>query len=173
VRFGALPAAIGILCGVRPVVIAVVLQALWGLGRAATRTRGIATVGAVSLAAVAAGADELVVLFLAGAVLAGLRRTREARTGGTFTTATFIGYVLGGVPGAVLSTVGIFLPAFVFVALGGPVVPYLRRSPVAGAFLDGVNVASIALMAAVTARLARATVVDARPSCLRSRARSC
>jgi chromate transporter len=60
-----------------------------------------------------------------------------------------------------LATVGIFLPAFVFVALSGPLVPRIRRSPVAGAFLDGVNVASIALVALVTAQLGRAAIVDA------------
>jgi chromate transporter len=59
-----------------------------------------------------------------------------------------------------LSTVGIFLPAFVFVALSGPLVPRIRRSAVAGAFLDGVNVASIALMAWVTVQLAAAAIVD-------------
>jgi chromate transporter len=80
--------------------------------------------------------------------------------GPVFTTATFIGYLLGGLPGAVLSTVGIFLPAFVFVAVSGPLVPRIRSSAVAGAFLDGVNVASIALMALVTAQLARAAIVD-------------
>ena len=84
----------------------------------------------------------------------------QVTPGPVFTTATFIGYVLGGVPGATLATVGIFLPAFVFVALSGPLVPRIRRSPVAGAFLDGVNVASIALMAVVTAQLARAAIVD-------------
>ena len=239
VRFGALPVATGLLYGVKPVIIAVVLQALWSLGRAATRTRAIAAVGLASLGAVAAGVHELLVLFVAGAVLAGARWVDEARssrtthgllpllpiavaTGGSaavpfglaplflfflkvgsvlfgsgyvllaflradlverwgwltegqlldavavgqvtpgpvFTTATFIGYVLGGAPGAVLSTVGIFLPAFVFVALSGPLVARIRRSPVAGAFLDGVNAASIALMALVTAQLARAAIVD-------------
>jgi chromate transporter len=60
--------------------------------------------------------------------------------------------------GAVVATVGIFLPAFVFVALSGPLVPRLRRSPLAGAVLDGVNVASLALMAVVTARLARSAL---------------
>ena len=84
----------------------------------------------------------------------------QVTPGPVFTTATFIGYVLGGTPGAILATVGIFLPAFVFVALSGPLVPRLRRSPVAGAFLDGVGVASIALMAVVTARLGRAALVD-------------
>jgi chromate transporter len=239
VRFGALPVATGLLYGVKPVIIAVVLQALWSLGRAAARTGAIAAVGLASLGAVAAGVHELLVLFVAGAVLAGARWVDEARssrtthgllpllpiavaTGGSaavpfglaplflfflkvgsvlfgsgyvllaflradlverwgwltegqlldavavgqvtpgpvFTTATFIGYVLGGAPGAVLSTVGIFLPAFVFVALSGPLVARIRRSPVAGAFLDGVNAASIALMALVTAQLARAAIVD-------------
>jgi len=77
-----------------------------------------------------------------------------------FTTATFIGYILGGVRGAVLATVGIFLPAFVFVAVSGPVVPRLRRSPTAGAFLDGVNAASLSLMAVVTGQLGHSALVD-------------
>ena len=77
-----------------------------------------------------------------------------------FTTATFIGYVLAGVPGATLATGGIFLPAFIFVAISGPLVPRLRRSPAAGAFLDGVNAASLALMAVVMVQLARAAFVD-------------
>ena len=80
--------------------------------------------------------------------------------GPIFTTATFIGYVLGGIPGAVVATAGIFLPAFVFVAVSGPLVPRLRRSPVAGAALDGVNVASLALMAAVSWQLGRSALVD-------------
>ncbi len=242
VRFGTLPAAAGLLYGVRPVVIAVVLQALLGLGRAAaTRTRGVAAVGAAALVAAAAGVHELLVLFLAGAVMASARLARELRVrraalgvvplgplvglaavpaasalpfglvplffiflkvgsvlfgsgyvllaflradlverwgwlrerqlldavavgqvtpGPVFTTATFIGYLLGRSPGAILATVGIFLPAFVFVALSGPLVPRIRRSPIAGAFLDGVNAASIALMALVTAQLGRAALVD-------------
>jgi chromate transporter len=80
--------------------------------------------------------------------------------GPLFTTATFIGYVLGGIPGAVVATIGIFLPAFFFVALSGPLVPRLRSSPLAGAFLDGVNVASLALMGVVTWQLGRAAVTD-------------
>ena len=75
------------------------------------------------------------------------------------TTATFIGYILGGVPGAVLATVGIFLPAFVFVAaLSGPLVLRLRKSPWAGAFLDGVDAGSLALMAVVTLHLGQAAL---------------
>jgi chromate transporter len=80
--------------------------------------------------------------------------------GPVFTTATFIGYVLAGTRGALVATAGIFLPAFIYVALSGPLVPRLRRSPAAGAFLDGVNVASLALMAVVTFQLGRAAIVD-------------
>jgi len=239
-RYGTLPAAEGLLRGVKPVIIAIVLQALAGLGRAATRTRLLAALGLLALAAAAAGIHELAVIFGAGALAAVVAWARSTGTsrgahgiavlplgaaalastagaapfslsslflvflkigsvlfgsgyvllaflrsdlvvrrgwlsegqlldavavgqvtpGPVFTTATFVGYVLGGVPGAVLATVGIFLPAFVFVALSGPLVPRIRRSPVAGAFLDGVNVASIALMALVTAQLARAAIVD-------------
>jgi len=84
----------------------------------------------------------------------------QVTPGPVFTTATFIGYVLSGVPGAFLATAGIFLPAFFFVAISGPLIPRLRRSPAAGAFLDGVNAASLALMAVVTVQLARAAFVD-------------
>jgi chromate transport protein ChrA len=80
--------------------------------------------------------------------------------GPVFTTATFIGMLIGGVPGAVLATLGIFLPAFAFVALTSPWIPRLRSWPLAGALLDGLNVASLALMAVVTVRLARTALVD-------------
>jgi len=80
--------------------------------------------------------------------------------GPVFTTATFIGYLVAGPWGAAAATLGIFLPAFVYVALSGPLLPRLRHSPTARAFLDGVNVASLALMALVTWQLARAALVD-------------
>src|SRR5262249_36129075 len=76
------------------------------------------------------------------------------------TTATFIGYVLGGPTAGLIATAGIFLPAFVFVAASGPLIPRLRRSRLASGFLDGVNVASLALMAAVTWQLGRTAIVD-------------
>ncbi|MDR7562368.1 MAG: chromate efflux transporter [Armatimonadota bacterium] len=80
--------------------------------------------------------------------------------GPVFTTATFIGYLLGGPAGAAVATAGIFLPAFVFVAITRPFVPRLRRSVWAAAFLDGVNAISWALMAEVTWHLARASIHD-------------
>ncbi len=79
----------------------------------------------------------------------------QVTPGPVFTTATFVGYLVAGPAGAAAATVGIFLPAFVLVALSGPLVPRLRASPAAGAFLDGVNAASLALMAVVTFELAR------------------
>jgi chromate transporter len=81
--------------------------------------------------------------------------------GPVFTSATFIGYLLAGPRGALAATAGIFLPAFVFVGLSGPLVPKLRSSPAAGAFLDGVNVASLALMFVVTLELAHTALIDA------------
>jgi chromate transporter len=250
VHLGRLPAAGGILYGVKPVVIAVVMQALWGLGRTAIRGPGLALLALGAAGANALGADELAVLGAAallaavahlmqasrsvppgegtaavlgpflpttifaaagtgaagsGAVAAvglwslftffvkvgsvlfgsgyvllaflrgGLVHDRgwlteaqlldavaigQVTPGPVFTTATFIGYVLAGTPGAAAATFGIFLPAFVFVAISGPLVPRLRRSHLAGAVLDGVNAASLALMAVVTAQLASSALVD-------------
>ena len=80
--------------------------------------------------------------------------------GPLFTTATFIGYILGGAKGAIVATLGIFLPAFFFVAISGPLVPRLRRSKAAAAFLDGVNAATVALMTFVTWQLARGALID-------------
>jgi chromate transporter len=84
----------------------------------------------------------------------------QVTPGPLFTTATFIGYILGGVRGAVIATVAIFLPAFVLVAVSGPLVPRIRKSPTAGAVLDGINVAALALMLVVSAQLARTAIVD-------------
>jgi chromate transporter len=244
VRFGHRPEAAGLLYGVKPVVIAVVVQALWRLGRHALTSRTLIIVALLCVALNVLGVRELLVLFGAGLLVAGLRWGSTLRRGGTgptgemtavipialaqvgmpagvatpfglpalflyflkvgsvlfgsgyvllaflradlverwgwlseaqlldavavgqvtpgpvFTTATFIGYLLGGHPGAGLATLGIFLPAFVFVSLSGPLVPRIRRSATAGAFLDGVNAASLALMAVVTWELGRAALVD-------------
>jgi chromate transporter len=236
VRYGSTPAAGGILYGVLPVVIAIVAQALWGLGRKAVKgwlTAGIGTavfglyflhinilvlllaaglvvtvvdnlhrmrtlkVSSVllplSLVSLASGAApfSLLLLFLnflkIGAVLYGsgyvllafLRAdfvTRlgwltdrqlidaiaigQVTPGPVFTTATFIGYLLGGVPGALLATLGIFLPSFIFVAVSSMFIPYVRNSTWASAFLDGVNVASLGLMLGVTIQLGATALVD-------------
>jgi chromate transporter len=242
VRFGTLPQAEGLLYGVKPVIIAVVLQALWSLGRRALKTSSLTLLGVGSAILAFVGVHELLVLFGAGLLMAGgqVRRKRPTASasmplpvlglpaaiatgtaaalampfglwpmflffvkvgsvlfgsgyvllaflradlverwqwlteaqlldaiaigqftpGPLFTTATFIGYLLGGGVGAVVATVGIFLPAFVFVAISGPLIPRLRKSPTAGAALDGVNVASLALMAVVTTHLGAAALVD-------------
>ncbi|HZY05000.1 MAG TPA: chromate efflux transporter [Anaeromyxobacteraceae bacterium] len=235
VRYGTVPQVAWLLYGVKPVILAIVVQALWGLFPRAARTWPLRLLGAAAVAASALGVDELVVLFGAGALamaarglhsgvaaspaivpiipalgvsaaasaitpsgifwvfckigsilfgsgyvlLAFLRADLVERLhwmteaqlldaiavgqvtpGPVFTSATFIGYLLAGPTGAFMATVGIFLPAFVFVALSGPLVPRLRASPLAAGFLDGVNVASLALMAVVTAQLGRAAVVD-------------
>ena len=80
--------------------------------------------------------------------------------GPVFTTAAFIVYLLAGVPGAIVATIGIFLPSFCFVALLAQIMPHIRKSPWTSAFLDGVNVAALGLMAGVTGLLARAAIVD-------------
>ena len=80
--------------------------------------------------------------------------------GPVFTTATFIGYILAGFPGAVAATVGIFLPSFILVAISNPFIPRIRRSPWASSLLDGVNVISLGLMAAVTWQLGVASLID-------------
>ena len=253
VRFGHLPAIAALLYGVKPVVIAVIVQALWGLGRTAVKSWILAIAGTVCVALSFAQVNVLLILFGTGAILAGMQALsrnrkgnhkpagaltmlsvwRGARTGfarifpwagatgaaavipgmwplflvflkigsivfgsgyvllaflradlvahrawvtdaqlvdavaigqvmpgPVFTTATFLGYLLRGPVGAFVATVGIFLPAFILVAVSGPLIPLIRRSATAGAFLDGVNVASLALMAAVSYQLGRAAIVD-------------
>ena len=227
VRYARLPEAAAVLYGIKPVVIAIVLQALWSLGRTALRTPMLIAAAIVAAALALFGVNELVVLFGVGAIVALVRVRRAmfvplAAAGATtpvafgllplfaffakvgavlfgsgyvlvaflrgdlverwhwltesqlldavaagqitpgplFTTATFIGYVLAGPRGAIVATAGIFVPAFLFVAISGPLVPRLRKSRAAAAFLDGVNAAAVALMVVVTIDLARAAIVD-------------
>ncbi len=84
----------------------------------------------------------------------------QVTPGPVFASATFIGYLLGGLPGAALATLGIFLPSFILVAASHAWIPRMRRSPWFGGLLDGVNVGSLALMAGVTVQLGRASIVD-------------
>lgn len=252
VTFGQLPVAIGVFAGIKPVIIAVVGQALLALGRVALKTRTLGVIGLGAAMASWLGVHELAILSAAGLLAVLVVRRREdappssrhngsdavsngvapfstllgkaafglsaaggvvafsmwtlfaafvkvgallfgsgyvllaflrsdfverlgwlserqlldavavgqVTPGPVFTTATFVGYVMGGGWGAVVATVGIFLPAFIFVAISAPLIPRLRRSAIAGAVLDGVNVASLGLMAAVTVQLSRAALTD-------------
>jgi chromate transporter len=233
VRLGGLPQAGAVLYGVKPVIIAVVAQALLSLAPAALKSPMLMLIAAVAAVASLLGVSPLAVIvpagiaaalkragsdprrtlpWLATAVPAGVAAAApfslsalflvflkigsvlfgsgyvllaflrsdlvdargwlteaqlldavaagQVTPGPVFTTATFIGYLLAGLPGAAVATVAIFLPSFVFVAFSGPLIPRLRGSPMAGAFLDGVNAASLALMAVVTWQLGRAAIVD-------------
>lgn len=85
----------------------------------------------------------------------------QVTPGPLFTTATFIGFLLGGISGAALATLGIFLPSFFFVALSNPLIPRIRNSVWVSGLLDGVNAAALGLMAAVTVQIGRASLTDA------------
>jgi len=219
VHYGSRPQLGIVLRTVKPIIIVVVLQAMWSLGKTALRNTLMAAIAIGSVMLNVAGVHELVVLLLAGAcgalagrahrissallsvellpiflfflkvgsilfgsgyvLLAFLRAdlvdrwhwlsseqlldaiaVGQVTPGPVFTTATFVGYVLAGLPGAGIATIGIFLPAFLFVALSGSLVPRIRKSPIAAAVLDGVNAGSLALMAVVTWQLLRTAIVD-------------
>jgi chromate transporter len=218
VHYGSVPELGVVLRSVKPVIIIVVLQAIWSLGKAAIKTPLLAAIAVCSVILSAAGFHELLVLLIAGVGGALASRVHQAASslavdllslfvfflkvgsvlfgsgyvllaflradlverwhwlapgqlldavtvgqvtpGPVFTTATFVGYVLAGFPGAAIATFGIFLPAFVFVALSGRLVPRLRKAPISAAVLDGVNAGSLALMTVVTAQLTRTAIVD-------------
>jgi chromate transporter len=84
----------------------------------------------------------------------------QVTPGPLFTAATFIGYIIGGTPGALLATLGIFLPSFIFVAISNPLIPKIRNSAWAASLLDGVNASALGLMAAVTVQLASSSLTD-------------
>jgi len=231
VEYGTVPEISWLLYGIKPVMIAIILQALLGLGKAALRGIELAVLGAVVLALFFLGVNELLLLAVGGityllfkipgsfsklssvipmvfstqngqhadlsqlfliflkigsilygsgyVLIAFLREdfvdrlhwlsnqqlidavaVGQITPGPVFTTATFVGYVLGGWNGAILATIGIFLPSFIFVAVSRPFIPRLRSSPLFSALLDGVIVASLALMAGVTYRLGRDAIHD-------------
>ena len=238
VRFGDMPQVGWVMYGVGPIIIAIVLQALWKLGTTAIKDPLTLALGILSTVLSLAGWNELGLLALGGIVMVGTKLKRpslavgilttvgastaalaqtaamaipftltrltffflkvgtilfgsgyvllaflradlverwnwltdeqlidavtvgQVTPGPVFTTATFIGYLLDGWNGATMATVGIFLPGFLFVACSQPLIPRLRASPVTSAVLDGVVVASLGLMAAVTWNLGRSTLVD-------------
>lgn len=238
VAYGSTPAADWLLYGIKPVVLAVIGQAIYNLGGKAAKSAFYIALGIAVFALYLLGINELVLLF-GGALLAMLvmnvRRLWQNRAamvvpplptlwfmqaatvvpfslgelfltflkiggllygggyvllaflrtdfverlgwltdqqlldavaigqftpGPLFTTATFVGYLMGGSVGAVVATLGIFLPGFVFVTLVHPLVPRIRQSTWLSALLDGVNMAALGLMAAVTVEIARAALVD-------------
>lgn len=119
------------------------------------------------------GSGYVLVAYLQGELVEGLRWLTENQLldaiaigqftpGPVLSTATFVGYQVGGFPGAVVATLGIFLPSFLFVLLLNPIVPKLRSSKAAAAFLDGVNIGAVAIMIAVTYALAQSTLIDWR-----------
>src|SRR5579871_2789959 len=92
----------------------------------------------------------------------------QVTPGPVFTTATFNGYVLHGGSGALVATLGVFLPHSSSSPLTAPLLPKLRSSPTAGHIVDGINVASLALIGVVTWQLGRAAIVDSRLCLLQS-----
>jgi len=241
VQYGTTPTAEWLLYGIKPVIIAVVVQALWGLTKTAVKGVFLAAFGIAVLALYVAGFNEVLLLIGGGLFVMLVRNFRRLRASGVIvallpltnlapllttpvqaatpvnlgqlfliflkigavlygsgyvllaflqedlvnrtgwltnqqlldavavgqftpgpvlTTATFVGYVVGSWPGAVLATVGIFLPSFLFVAALNPLIPRLRASLWMGAFLAGVNVAAVSLMTGVTWTLGRAAIVD-------------
>lgn len=241
-EYAEVPAVEWVLYGIKPIVIAVVINAIWGFGKTAFRTRWMTGTILIIIVAYIVGLNELILLFgggFMGLVRGVLRTGRIPGVGGNrlgvvfppgllgilglrvadevsltslflvflkigavlygsgyvllaflqgdfvdrlgwlsqqqlldavaigqltpgpvFTTATFIGYLLGGFPGAFVATLGIFLPSFVFVALLNPLISRLRASSITGSFLDGLNAAAIGLMVGVVWVLARSALVD-------------
>ena len=241
VRYGMLPAAQWILYGINPIVIAIVADALWGLGRTAIKNAWLALLAAATLVLYFRGVPVVAIILGAAAIaaVAGFSKSRPSQRaigllpalgigtgaavvalaaipfsmtrlfltflkigavsygsgyvllaflradfvahlhwltdrqlldaiaagqvtpGPIFASATFVGYVTGGLKGALLATLGIFLPSFVFIAILFPFIPRLKKSAGARVFLDGINAATVGLMAAVSWQLARGAILDA------------
>lgn len=235
VRFGSTPQAGWLLYGVKPVVIAIIVQALWTLGSKALKNRLLILCGLIVFALYFLGVNEIALLFAGGLIftlIANAQRLRninpaallpisgvamaqaaspfglpvlfltflkigsvlygsgyvllaflradfvlrlgwltdqqlldavaigQVTPGPLFTAATFIGYLLAGTSGALLATLGIFLPSFVFVAISNPLIPKIRNSTWASSLLDGVNASALGLMGAVTFQLGVSSLID-------------
>ena len=235
VEFGTAPQVEWLLYGIKPVVIAIIAQALWTLGSKALKNSTLILIGVIVFALYFIGVNEIALLFVGGIVfmvISNVQRRRnvsaailipfgslvlaqvsapfslpilfltflkigsvlygsgyvllaflradfvlrlgwltdqqlidaiaigQVTPGPLFTAATFIGYILGGTPGALLATLGIFLPSFIFVAISNPLIPRVRNSTWMSSMLDGVNASSLGLMAAVTVQLAASSLTD-------------
>jgi chromate transporter len=241
VRYGSLPAAQWILYGVNPIVISIIADALWSLGRAALKNVWLASMAVVALVlyfkgvsvvaiilgaaaltaafaysksrgvkpamgilpmmgvgagvaavassaipfsmarlfltflkigAVAYGSGYVLLAFMHADFVAHLHWLTEKQLldaiaagqitpGPVFASATFVGYLTGGLKGALLATLGMFLPSFIFIAILFPFIPKLKGSAGARTFLDGINAVTVGLMAAVSWQLARGAILDA------------
>lgn len=220
VNYGSIPVVAGLFDGVKPVILAIVLQALYRLSKSVLSSfeKGLIFVAILALSFFGFSEIPLIligasiyfiikklpknksfvvepmswflvflvflkigsVLYGSGYVLLSFLETEfvlrygaitsqtlldavavgQFTPGPVFTTATFIGYVIAGFPGAIAATIGIFLPSFLLVGFVFPWFEKLRKNPILSIVLDGVNVASIALMAAVTIKLGIATIVS-------------
>ncbi len=240
VKYASLPAVGWILYGVKPVIIAIILHALWDLGKKGVKGPLTAIVGAAAVASYLLGLNAIAILFVGAAVVLLFQSEKHFRSrvlpllllpsllhlkipvlaagkipfkqttlfltflkigfliygggyvlfafinsefvthlgwlthqklldaiavgqitpGPVFSSAAFIGYLMGGWQSALLATLAIFLPAFIFVALASRILPSIRKTWWAGALLDGVNVSALGLMAAVTYQLGRAAIID-------------
>jgi chromate transporter len=220
VNYGSVPLVAGLFDGVKPVILAIVIQALYRLSKAVLSSleKGMIFVAVLALSFFGISEIPLIligasiyllikkmpkgkvfvvepmswiivflvflkigsVLYGSGYILLSFLETEfvlkygaitsqtlldavavgQFTPGPVFTTATFIGYVIAGLPGAIAATVGIFLPSFLLVGLVFPWFEKLRKNPILSIVLDGVNIASIALMAAVTIKLGLSTIID-------------
>ncbi len=231
-QYGALPAVEPFFYGMKPAVIAIILDAVFKFGKKSLKNWQIGLIGIAVITGALLGASDILLILIAGVtgiiLFTGLEKSMksffpflllqipatmtsysttklfwvflkigsvlfgsgyvlfayldselvqklhwltqqqliDAVAVGQFTpgpvlsAATFIGYQINGLTGAIISTVGIFLPSFIFVLLLNPLIPKIRKSKVASAFLDSVNIASVALMLAVTVQMAHITLID-------------
>jgi chromate transporter len=220
-HYGTLPRAQGILAGMRPVIVVIILDAILRLGRTAFRSPWLTICGVIALGALLAHVNPLLVMVSCGLTSIAVRRLRmtpsalgvapvalwplfwvflklgaivfgsgyvllaflrtdlvdnlhwltesqlldavaagQITPGPVFTTATFIGYLLAGIPGSIVATAAVFLPSFILVAVSGPFLKNLRDSVWMSAFLDGVIAGAIALMVQVCFELGRSAMTD-------------
>lgn len=230
VSYGMLPQSQGLFYGMKPVLIAIILQAIWSLSKKFLRSPLLLTVSVFAAVMSLMQISEIGILILCGSLVLFVQKSKTSSKGLTlfsltpapflfpdqlgalflfflkvgsvlygsgyvllaflksglvdhhgwitqnqlldaitvgqftpgpvFTTATFIGFIIARWPGAVLATIGIFLPSFLLVAASGKLIPWIRKSNLTSAFLNGVNAASLGLMVAVTIQISKQALID-------------